>query len=425
MADNPAAPWRAEPAGAAAALHPTSMSNQTIQNIQSILDFKATLLSTTGYTVMLTGVAVLFWLYNRKERALLTLGMGGAFAVCGTLLAYLPPILPPWPMLMLDTLLLLLFHPLALIATQQMLGRSGSWGYAALSVALVMAAFAYWGGVENYGRRVMVTSGSHLLYWGLIFRLLLQERKQGTPAGHRLAMGLAAVMLTISASRWSVACYAGDPDFGRHWSMFNLFSSLGLFWCTFCFSLNMLLISYERLLLQVRLQAQQDGLTRLYNHRAFHEKAEGLFLRALEKRAELALLLIDLDHFKSINDRHGHQAGDEVLRQLADCLRGEARHGDLLGRHGGEEFVVLLPQTGRIDAYNTADRLRAAIANLAPQVNGQPLRISASIGVACLRPSEHSNLASLFLEADVLLYQAKHKGRNRVEIERERVVEPL
>ncbi|OHX14090.1 GGDEF domain-containing protein [Chromobacterium sphagni] len=395
------------------------MSNQTIQSIQSILDFKATLLSTTGYTAMLTGVVALFWFYNRKERALLTLGIGGAIAAGGTLLAYLPPLLAPWPMLVLDTLLLLLFHPLALIATQQMFGRPCSWPFTALSVAVVMLAFVYWGGMDGYGRRVMVTSGAHLLYWIMVIRLLWRQRRQATPAGHRLALGLAAAITAIAACRWSVAWYAGDPGFGQRCAMFNLFTSLGLFWTTFCFSLSMLFISYERLLLQVKLQAQQDGLTRLYNHRTFHEKAEGLFMRAHARREPLALLLIDLDHFKRINDCHGHQAGDEVLRQLADCLRGETRHGDLLGRHGGEEFVALLPQTARIEAYNMADRLRRAIANLKPVVGACPLSISASIGVASLRADEHANLASLFLEADVLLYQAKHKGRNRVEMERE------
>ncbi|POZ62779.1 GGDEF domain-containing protein [Chromobacterium alticapitis] len=388
------------------------------QSIQSILDFKTTLLSTTGYTLMLTLVVVMFWFYNRRDRALLTLGIGGVIAAAGTLFSFLNLPLAPWPSLLTVTLLLLMFHPLAWVATRQMFGLKGHWLFGVGSAAAVMLAFALLAGQELYGRRVMVTSGSHTLYWSLILLQFLRERRQATPLGHWLATGLAAVMVLISVSRFGMAWHMGDPAFGQQRGMFNLFTSLALFWVTFCFSLSMLLISYERLLLQLRMQADQDGLTRLLNHRTFQEKAEGAFRRARDHREPLSLLLIDLDHFKSINDRYGHQAGDEVLRQLAECLRSEARHGDLLGRHGGEEFVALLPHAGRIEAYNVADRLRLAIGNLHPRIGEARLDISASIGVASLRPDEHDSLASLFLEADLLLYQAKHNGRNRVEMAR-------
>ncbi|OWY37809.1 hypothetical protein CEK28_15455 [Xenophilus sp. AP218F] len=385
-------------------------------SIQSILDFKTTLLSTTGYTVMLTVVVLLFWFNNRDERSLLTLGLGGLAGAVGALLGYAPPLLAPWPLLALSMGLLLLFHPLALIATEQMLGRRPSWRFCGLLMLLAMALFVCWGGPGGYARRVVVTSSTHLACWSAVIVLLLRERKLATPVGHWMALALALAVWALAAWRLTVAWRAGDAAFGRDGLLFNLFTSLGLFWTTFCFSIVLLFISYERLLQQLKIRAHHDSLTQLLNHRAFKEKAEPAFARALQSGEPLALLLIDLDHFKSINDRYGHQVGDAVLEQLAACLRKEARQSDLLGRHGGEEFVVLLPQTGAIEAYNAADRLRRAIANLHPEAGGRRLAISASIGVACLNPQEHSNLASLFLAADMLLYQAKHKGRDRVEM---------
>ncbi|WP_168209615.1 GGDEF domain-containing protein [Chromobacterium paludis] len=395
----------------------------TIQSVQSILDFKTTLLSTTGYTLMLTLVVLLYWRDNRREPALLTLGLSGIISAAGSILAFLSLPLSPWHSLILVTLLLLMFHPMALLATRQLFGLRDKGWFCLGSAAVVMVAFVWLGGEASYGHRVMVTSFSHMVFWSLIVAQFWRSRTQATPIGHWLATVLACLIILISASRFHVAWWMGDAAFASRGALFNLFTSLSLFWLTFCFSLSMLFICYERLHMQLRQQADQDGLTRLLNHRTFQEKADGIFRRAVNKGESLSLLLIDLDHFKSINDRYGHLVGDGVLKQLADCLRREARHGDLLGRHGGEEFVVLLPQAGRIEAYNVADRLRLAIGNLCPQIGELSLTISASIGVASLRPSEHESLASLFLEADLLLYQAKRNGRNRVEMER--VAEPL
>ncbi|WP_434629840.1 GGDEF domain-containing protein [Chromobacterium sp. CV08] len=389
------------------------------QTLPSILDFKTTLLSTMGYTAMLTLVVMMFWLYNRNERALLTLGAAGIVTTIGTLLSYIPLPISPWHNLILDMCLLLLFHPLALVATRQMLGMRNHWWFHVAVVSVTMLCFVYWGGPGSYTRRVISLSSANLLYWMMIIALLCRCRQWRTMIGYRLALGLAVLTATVAISRLTMALGEAGESFTGQNQLFALFTSLSLFWLTFCYSLGLLFISYERLLLQVRSQAQEDGLTHLFNHRTFHELATGLFLRARDRGEGLALLLVDLDHFKNINDRYGHQAGDEVLRQLADCLRAESRHGDLLGRHGGEEFVVMLPQTSRVEAYNATDRLRQAIAALHPRSGELQLAISASIGVACLRDGEHENLASLFLEADLLLYQAKRKGRNRVEIERE------
>ncbi|UTH72813.1 GGDEF domain-containing protein [Chromobacterium sp. IIBBL 290-4] len=363
---------------------------------------------------MLTMVTLLFWFNNRKEKSLFTLSLGGVVTAIGTMLAYFPAGMGAWPMLITNTAILMLFHPLAVIATRQAFSRQPLWCRHLLICVPAMLAYIYWAGGSNFDKRVVVTSSTHLLCWSLIVYQLFRNRHQAPPIAYRLLLGVASLMVATSLFRLFISASGYKLDFPQ----FNLLASLALFWIGFSFGLSILYLGYERLLLQLQDQAQQDGLTRLYNHRTFKEKAEQLFEHARQKRMPLALLLIDLDHFKSINDRFGHQAGDDVLKELADCLRQEARQTDLLGRHGGEEFVMLLPCTNDLEACNVANRLRLAIHNLNPVVDGRTLSISGSIGVACARHEEHGNLAELFLEADMLLYQAKHRGRNRVESSR-------
>lgn len=159
--------------------------------------------------------------------------------------------------------------------------------------------------------------------------------------------------------------------------------------------------------------ATTDGLTRLPNRRHFMERAESEFIRSQRYNRELSLLLLDVDHFKRINDTHGHDAGDQVLRLLAQTCRENLRQLDVVARYGGEEFIVLLPETAAATAREVAERLRLAIAALQPEVGGAQLQVTASIGVATAGP-ETECIEALINIADRALYAAKHAGRNRV-----------
>jgi diguanylate cyclase (GGDEF)-like protein len=163
----------------------------------------------------------------------------------------------------------------------------------------------------------------------------------------------------------------------------------------------------------VERQASTDGLTELPNRRHFEEALEGEITRTERFGGGLALILADLDDFKQVNDRHGHQAGDDVLRTFSDILRATVREIDLPARYGGEEFAVLLPQTDMEGAYHLADRLRRALASRPMSTRpGSLVAVTASFGVAAF--PDAPTPAALFAAADDALYRAKRQGKNCV-----------
>ncbi len=159
--------------------------------------------------------------------------------------------------------------------------------------------------------------------------------------------------------------------------------------------------------------ATRDPLTGCLNRRAFFEKAEFLFLDATQKNTELACIMVDIDHFKSINDRYGHATGDKVIQLVTSELRSNARPDDLVGRYGGEEFCIILPGVDRAGAAKIAQRLRIKVKGASQGRFTASVRITASFGVAALT-EDIGNPGELINCADKALYVAKESGRNRV-----------
>lgn len=159
--------------------------------------------------------------------------------------------------------------------------------------------------------------------------------------------------------------------------------------------------------------AIRDGLTHAYNRRFFMARLEVEGERAVRQAQPLSVLMIDVDHFKAINDAHGHAAGDRVLAALANSLISTMRPYDLVARYGGEEFVALLPGVDLAQALQIAERVRVAIESMRVEARGpEPLTVTASIGVSSLRSSDASATVTLD-RADQAMYRAKHGGRNR------------
>lgn len=165
---------------------------------------------------------------------------------------------------------------------------------------------------------------------------------------------------------------------------------------------------------QFRLQSIRDGLTGLYNRRYLEETMGRELQRAARSNSGLAVIMADVDHFKKLNDTHGHQAGDDALQQFAQYLRDGVRGDDIACRYGGEEFAVILPGATLEQAQQRAEKLRSGVANLRVRTAGQTLPpLSASFGVAAF-PQHGDSWEALLRAADGALYQAKREGRNRV-----------
>ena len=158
----------------------------------------------------------------------------------------------------------------------------------------------------------------------------------------------------------------------------------------------------------------QDPLTNAYNKRHFLDRLKGEFSFARRKETPLSLVMLDIDHFKTVNDNHGHPAGDFVLMQLAQLAHSILREEDLFCRYGGEEFAIVLKGTDAEGAKMLADRLRQLVAEHDFLFNGTKIPVTISLGVATLSRDKHRDYAALIKAADDCLYQSKNSGRNRV-----------
>lgn len=169
----------------------------------------------------------------------------------------------------------------------------------------------------------------------------------------------------------------------------------------------------EVLIKELESQASRDSLTGVVNRRYFLEAAKRLLQQPRSESTPLALLIIDLDHFKTVNDRYGHLGGDEVLVAVVYACVAHLRTGDYFGRLGGEEFALLLPGNSLAEAKETAERLRQATEALCIPLQGDTVRPTISVGIALAKPDE-TNLSDLMRRADLAMYAAKEQGRNRV-----------
>jgi diguanylate cyclase (GGDEF)-like protein len=246
------------------------------------------------------------------------------------------------------------------------------------------------------------------------------------------AVGCAAVFAMVNSFTVAIAAHLADPGEpvrtmlrDRETLLLGLTETcVGILVTVTCvLSYLLLLVALPPVILlqrslmhqQLAAAARTDPKTGLLNAAAWQREADAEVARALRTNVPLALLLVDVDHFKRVNDGHGHLIGDEVLRALAAELRQQVRESDVVGRFGGEEFTVLLPRSGDACAYGIAERLRASAAGLSVAAADARISVTISIGVAVL--GQHGNdLFELLAAADAALYRAKDAGRDRVRV---------
>jgi diguanylate cyclase (GGDEF)-like protein len=169
-------------------------------------------------------------------------------------------------------------------------------------------------------------------------------------------------------------------------------------------------------------QSRVDPKTGLLNFSTWEQEAEGELSRSVRTGSAMAIALVDIDHFKAVNDTYGHLVGDKVLKALADALTGQLRDYDRAGRFGGEEFVLLLAQATESDARRIAQRLRKYVGNMSVPVSDRPsatrVTVTISIGVTAMEAGRSRELTDMLAAADFALYRAKQAGRNRVSVTR-------
>lgn len=195
---------------------------------------------------------------------------------------------------------------------------------------------------------------------------------------------------------------------------FILISHMFLATCT---ALAFPLLAFVQAEESLRTLAEYDELTQLYNRRMFLDLANTAFENCRQKNLPFTVLMIDLDYFKKINDTWGHATGDLVLQVVSDTLRRELREQDIIGRMGGEELAIALPETAKAQASSISQRLRCRIEEDGCMIDGLRIELSASIGGAH-RNSSHKDFASMLVQADSALYMAKARGRNQVQFGR-------
>jgi diguanylate cyclase len=307
-------------------------------------------------------------------------------------------------------------------------------GTMALSFALLWSALAEWLGPRpgrpvvwapvglipviyaitypNYAARVGWANGLFALQIVLISVAAVWPAPQSSRRWRGLVFACMAALAVVTVWRGVLGAFFTEAyPFYRATHPVNIAAALLNHTALALTTLALLAAWREEAERELRRQAQTDGLTGLSNRQTFLERAVFAVAHAARYEDPLCLVMIDLDHFKQINDRHGHAAGDSALRTLARGLDACTRAGDLVCRYGGEEFCVLLSRAEVADARRFDDRLRAWLSAKAHE-NGKQL-LAYSAGVARLQPED--TLEALVARADVALYEAKARGRGRME----------
>ncbi|MCF5192009.1 diguanylate cyclase [Pseudomonas sp. PA-6-1H] len=242
---------------------------------------------------------------------------------------------------------------------------------------------------------------------------------------HIPAQGRARMLLIIGSSisliglGMRVVAVLGGGAAQMRYDVSNLKQTISVSIGTFTammISLGLVLLAKERSESLLQHMALRDVLTGILSRRAILEQFSTDLERARREGSSLAVAMVDIDHFKQINDRYGHLAGDEVISHCANHLTQRIRHSDSIGRYGGEEFLILLPTTNTDGALGVLDELRASLAESSAQYGEAKISVRISIGVCCVVPNEGDAIANLLAKADAALYEAKASGRNTLKL---------
>lgn len=364
--------------------------------------------------VTMTGI----YLAGTRDRALQDWAWAGAgfFAgyLAGLLLLTIPERIPSWFSASLANTLIGAGHGFLLLGVQRYLGLPRwTWAVVALVVAMFLVMYFVPELRSSLRMRIITISGGYVVLDAVAGWLLWRHRAPGLTVYRRatavvLLLFAGFLMLRLGYALVSPALttsFVQDP--------FQMVAFLMNTMFCFVLTVALALLMFRGKELEMQRMARRDALTGLYNRFSLSERAAVEAGRADRDQAPLSLVMFDLDDFKELNDHYGHSVGDRVLECVADQIRAGSRESDRAFRIGGEEFLLLLPDTSAGEARRVAERLREAILKAGVPVAGKRVRSTASFGVAQHRIGEES-WEETMRRADAGLYEAKRKGRNRV-----------
>ncbi len=342
-----------------------------------------TLVAAAIVATILQAVAIAYvWYVQFRDRAVAELAVGTIATAVGAILALSRPALHPIVTHIIANMLIVGGRTFATFALGRFIGRRVSPAFVVgvpIMVGILISTFHY---IEDrQDIRIAVYA-----------------------VGIALATGTAAAMLLDVPS---------GPLRITHWPLGGLYLLQAVIFVNAAF-IGMVLVITQRPRPELDWQASYDLLAGALSRNAFERAADAEWSRAVRHDLPVSVLILDLDRFKTLNDTHGHKAGDAWLRLFAETVHGQLRLEDLFCRYGGEEFVVLLPQTGIESAGQAAERIRRAVEGLRLNHEGAEVTSTVSVGVTD-RSGGHPDLKSAIASADRALYRAKAAGRNRVQ----------
>ncbi len=296
-------------------------------------------------------------------------------------------------------------------------GHIDTWWIFLPAVVATCGIFWFAAVTPNLGMRVLVSAIAWAIPLFAAAANLIKGSPQHEPTGRRVLAGILLVVAIFAAARGAYfilyAVEARSVLEAGHW--LNAVTPLILAILPVIGTTGFLMMSSERIRRKWEIAATTDYLTGLPNRRTIYATGEMRFMASKQPDANFAVAIIDIDHFKSINDRFGHDMGDKALKHIALALENNCRGPNLVGRLGGEEFVVLLDGADMAAAYAAVERLRVAIAESPVELSGELKQITVSIGLSAALPHDR-DLDDILRRADRALYAAKTNGRNRVEV---------
>lgn len=322
----------------------------------------------------------------------------------------------PWLTFVLSNILLLA-GPLLLRHGVQRFAHVGlGWRRDVVVVAAVLVVLTVWQQTGRYN--LIVLTGSALMGAALLQVGWTVARSLREELGPRMALACALPVTVLGVfflGRVAMLAQSMDPADAsiQASSVASVTIATGFFVGSLVLNLNVLALVIARLVLRLHHLSAHDGLTGLYNRRTIEQHLTQQDQQLQRNGTPYALLSVDIDHFKHVNDHHGHPAGDAVLRTVAHTLRGALQPPQAAARVGGEEFWLLLPSTGRSGAMALAQQLLAEVSTQPTVTHGATVGVTVSIGVAMADNAEES-LEALMHRLDAALYAAKTQGRNRV-----------